>query len=104
MERARVIIRRIFSLLPSFSSPAKKRADERRKSGALEPRTIIIRLVIRSLTSSYGTHDLTFRAFFVVCAMSPQRARQLKSEHLDAGGSKETRVLCFKGKKNRGTD
>lgn len=104
MERARVIIRRIFSPPSFFFIPREKRADERRKSGTLEPRTIIIRLVIRSLTSSYGTHDLTFRAFFVVCTMSPQRARQLKSEHLDAGGSKETRVLRFKGKKNRGTD
>lgn len=72
------------------------------KVAALEPRTIIIRLVIRSLTSPREPPDLTFRVFFIVSRMSPLRIRdiQLKSEHLDnEGGKTSSRVKGLREKK-----
>lgn len=50
--------------------------------------------------------DLTFRVFFIVSRMSPQRIRdiQLKSKHLDSeGGKTSSRVKGLRRKKNRAT-
>ena len=44
------------------------------KKSSVEPRMIIIRLVIRSLTSSSATRPY-FGVFFIVPGMSPQRTR-----------------------------
>lgn len=83
------------------------RGQRGRKSGALEPRTIIIRLIIRSLTSPREPPDLTFRVFFIVSRMSPQRTRdiQLKSKHLDNEGGKIPGLVkgLWEEEKNRTT-
>lgn len=67
-----------FFPFPSLTFEEKRRG----KNGALEPRTIIIRSVIRCLTSPYTLLNLTFPAYlFIAIRMSPQRTKdvQLKS-------------------------
>lgn len=78
------------------------RARGKEEKVTLEPRMIIISLVIRSLTSPRKQTDLTFRVFFIVFWMSPLRIRdiQLKSKHLDSeGGKTSSRVKGLREKR-----
>lgn len=90
--------RRFFLLIVSFFFSPPEGRPRRIKKAATEPRTIITRLVIRTLTSSasFSSKSLFKLTLYRVSRMYRARAcdcTQLKSKHLDAKGSTKIATL-----------